>query len=1034
MFIKRGVSRTGFVFALVGLTFTYGFTSRLSRPRLAATPLDSGSSIERALEPGEEHRYALSLPAGEWAQIVVEQHGLDALVQVSGPDGRTFAEFQDEIRSVGREQVEIVAEQAGAYTLLVKAVSRQGFYRIRLEARRPAADRDRVNQNLRTQRFTGARLEADGRFADAASVLEQALASADRTTPENPQVAAVTVQLARVYRQLPDPARSESLYNRALALMDRSPGAGDPATALVRSQLAELYHYTGDRLKAEALLREAMDIVERTLGDENTWFVSCLNTLGNLRESVGDLDEAEAIIRRALSISETIGDVESAQYAELLNNLGEVFRQRQDFTNAEAFLKRSVALTETLAGPETYSIAPALQNLGIVARERKDYPRAVAYNLRALSIRERTVGPDHPAVAHILTNLANVYRSTGDYERSQETHFRALRIWERAAGPYQPTTLLSVGNIAKTYAAQGDVADALIYQRRSDTIVEKQLTLNLAVGSERQKLAFAASVTGRTDRTISLHLVQAPRDVDAGALAALVVLQRKGRVLDAMSEALKPVRGRVAAAEDRALPEKLWHTTEQLARVALNPSDGAHAEERDQQIKDLEARKERLEAELSERSAEFRAQNQPVTLEAVQAAMPADAALLEFAIYRPFDPRAERNAEAYGPARYAVYVLRKHAAPQGFDLGAADDIHRTVDALRQALRDPARKDVQVHARAVYERIVRPLVSSIGDARRLLVSPDGELNLVPFEALVDGRSRYLIESYSIAYLTSGRDLLRMQVKRPVGRRPAIFADPLFGEPEAPLWVHADRTTGRTPAAPAASPPHMTPAAAMHFVPLAASAEEAQAIKRLFPDASLFTGRMAEKAALRRLESPVLLHIASHGFFLQNSADVENPLLRSGLALAGANLNADSSEGGILTALEAAGLNLWGTKLVTLSACDTGIGEVRDGEGVYGLRRAFVLAGAETVVMSLWQVSDHVALETMVAFYEGLRSGLGRGDALRQAKLALLRRHGREHPFYWASFIQSGEWTSLEGGRPTVPRELPLNADAPSLARR
>ena len=191
------------------------------------------------------------------------------------------------------------------------------------------------------------------------------------------------------------------------------------------------------------------------------------------------------------------------------------------------------------------------------------------------------------------------------------------------------------------------------------------------------------------------------------------------------------------------------------------------------------------------------------------------------------------------------------------------------------------------------------------------------------------------------------------------------------------------------------------------------EEANAIKTLFPDALLFTGSRARKAALQQVEAPRMLHIASHGFFLQDAhVNGENPLLRAGLALAGANLPHETNESGILTALEASSLNLWGTQLVTLSACDTGVGEIRNGEGVYGLRRSFVLAGAESLVMSLWPVSDSVARETMVSFYTGLRAGLGRGDALRQAKLALLKRKVRQHPFYWASFIQSGDWTSLD----------------------
>ena len=140
------------------------------------------------------------------------------------------------------------------------------------------------------------------------------------------------------------------------------------------------------------------------------------------------------------------------------------------------------------------------------------------------------------------------------------------------------------------------------------------------------------------------------------------------------------------------------------------------------------------------------------------------------------------------------------------------------------------------------------------------------------------------------------------------------------------------------------------------------------------------------------------------------------------MAGANLNRSGSETGILTALEASNLDLWGTKLVTLSACDSGVGEILNGEGVYGLRRAFLLAGAESVVMSLWPVSDYATREMMTSYYKGLRDGLGRSEALRQTELAMLKRKGRRHPFYWASFIESGEWANLEGQRGGANQEI------------
>jgi CHAT domain-containing protein len=272
---------------------------------------------------------------------------------------------------------------------------------------------------------------------------------------------------------------------------------------------------------------------------------------------------------------------------------------------------------------------------------------------------------------------------------------------------------------------------------------------------------------------------------------------------------------------------------------------------------------------------------------------------------------------------------------------------------------------------------------------------------------------------------------MQVTRATKSEPVVVADPLFGTPRVataratkPRLASA-RTAGRS----------ITTAKdlrSVYFAPLANTGLEARSIKAMFPSATLLTGPHATKAALKVVNAPSILHIATHGFFLEDAnrrnADAEsrtqtadgrpqsdNPLLRAGLALSGANLGKDGGGEGILTALEASNLNLWGTKLVTLSACDTGIGEVRAGEGVYGLRRAFFLAGAETVVMSLWPVSDYVTREMMTAFYTGLKQGLGRGEALRQAQLATLKHKGREHPFYWASFIQAGDWTPLDTRR-------------------
>jgi CHAT domain-containing protein len=192
--------------------------------------------------------------------------------------------------------------------------------------------------------------------------------------------------------------------------------------------------------------------------------------------------------------------------------------------------------------------------------------------------------------------------------------------------------------------------------------------------------------------------------------------------------------------------------------------------------------------------------------------------------------------------------------------------------------------------------------------------------------------------------------------------------------------------------------------------------------------MLLGAEASEGALKRAPAPRVVHMATHGFFLADlpapdegerglelgsGGKMVNPLLRSGLALAGANVRRTGGEDGILTAMEVAGLDLWGTKLVVLSACQTGVGEVRTGDGVYGLRRALVLAGSESQVMSLWSVADRATRDLMVAYYARLERGEGRSAALRAVQLRMLRRAATRHPFFWAAFIQSGAWSPIEG---------------------
>jgi CHAT domain-containing protein len=305
----------------------------------------------------------------------------------------------------------------------------------------------------------------------------------------------------------------------------------------------------------------------------------------------------------------------------------------------------------------------------------------------------------------------------------------------------------------------------------------------------------------------------------------------------------------------------------------------------------------------------------------------------------------------------------------------------------------------------------------------LIAPDAQLHLIPFAALVDENNRYLIERYQITYLNSGRDLIRLKDPAVNPAAPLILADPNYNLAAVPdTLVASSRGDAQ----------RSLDLKTLAYGSLPATALEANGIVPLVPNARLFTQEQATETVVKQSANPKILHLATHGFFLENNLpdkpaapgrsqplNVENPLLRAGLALAGFNVrNRDNGDDGVLTAFDVTQLDLRATQLVVLSACDTGLGQVANGEGVYGLRRAFTLAGAQSLLMSLWKVDDVGTKDMMIRYYQALEKGQGRGEALRQVQLDMISEKLKsekggdyQHPYYWAAFIPLGDWTPL-----------------------
>jgi CHAT domain-containing protein/Tfp pilus assembly protein PilF len=864
-----------------------------------------------------------------------------------------------------------------------------------------------------------------GNYAQAESLLRRALTIREKVLgAEHPDTATPLNNLALLYKDKGNYAQAEMLYHRALAICENSLGPEHPYTAATLNNLAASYKDKGNYTQAETLYRRALTIREKILGAEHPATAGSLGNLAQLYYAKGDYAQAEALYRRALAINEKALGAEHPSTATALNDLADIYNTKSDYAQAETLYRRALAISEKTLGADHPDTATALNNLAAICNIKGENMQAELLFQRALAIYEKMLGAEHPNTAASLNNLAAIYKDKGNYSQAEPLFQRALAIYEKMLGPEHPNAAMSLNNLAKLYEATGDILQALNFRLRAQVIEEHNISINLAIGSERQKLAYLKTLVNETIHSIVLHVHFAPADKKARDLAINAVLQRKGRVLEAVNDSTEAIRRR-SSPQDRALFDHLKDERAQLARLVLGgPPQRVLPEVHQQTISRLEESVEKLEADISSRSAEFRIQSQPVTIAAVQAAIPADAALLEFYRY-----------EYKKESRYVAYVLRQLGEAQWVNLGEAAEIEQTIDKLRQALRDAKRQDIKSLARDVEQKVMRPIRALIGDTRRLLISPDGALNLIPFAALVDENGQYLVNRYSFSYLTSGRDLLRLQVKQESSPEAIVLADPDFGEGLKAVAAARRDIKSIATSAQSANPPasQNSPFSEAFFTSLPGTAGEALALKAFLPSARVLTRAQATETALKQVSRPRLLHIATHGFFLQdvgqpaggkeqdqqkaaaNDGRVENPYLRSGLALAGANLHKSGNDDGILTALETAGLDLWGTKLVVLSACNSGVGDVRNGDGVYGLRRSLVLAGSESQVMSLWKVSDQGTKELMVEYYKRLLRGEGRGEALRQVQLQMLKTPARRHPFYWASFIQSGEWANLDGKR-------------------
>jgi CHAT domain-containing protein/tetratricopeptide (TPR) repeat protein len=898
-------------------------------------------------------------------------------------------------------------------------------------------------------------------FPSTERTLVEALRLRRGAAPGSLAEAASWHAIGRLHRIRGAIAPSEAAFHNALRLRRRlAPRSLETASTL--NNLGIDASMRSDLDGAQTFYLQALGLIRPLLPD-SLEEAQVLNNLGLLTREAGDLDAAERSLVRAGQIWQRL-DPESEDLARAAVNLGAIASDRGDFTRAEEYQRVALARFQKIA-PDSLEVAKILNNLGMNARDRGDLTEADSLFNRALAICHRLF-PGSEEEATSLSSLSWTARERGRLDEAEAFTRRAFAIRSRQS-PNGSAVALSLAMLGALAMERGDLGRAADLGQRAFDLQNR-----IAPGSlyEAEYLLFLAEVAlaqgapGRAEplarQALAIRRRLSPRSGLEGEALDLVglILQRQGRLREAeetCKEAVDAVEAQIGrlSGMDESRPGfqarfgRIYRHLIELQVARGEPAAALHTLER--------SRARALLALLAERDLAFEADVPAALLERQQRLdreyekAQQSLAGLDPRLAAELDPllatlarlRGERAALAARIARASPrYASLRSPQPLElagiravldpgtvwlsysvddektflFVVSAASFTVHTLPIGRQALGEevavfrslilrgreearpagPAPEPVLLAAGSrLYDLLVAPAAADIARAGRVLLSPDGPLHILPFAALVHGEPPvFLAEEkpwHSVLSATLYAEIRRGRRGDRAGTGPLVaFADPLV----------------QAPAAGSVDDPGEAPVRRYRqgLRPLPGAREEVRALASLWGrDAYVYVGAAASEQRLRELPvRPRYLHFACHALL-----DRRYPL-DSALALA---RPADPQDNGLLQAWEIFERLHLDAELVTLSACETGLGRDGGGEGLIGLTRAFQYAGARSVLASLWSVSDHTTAELMERFYALLRAGRPKDLALQEAQQALLHAGGgAAHPVHWAAFTLSGDW--------------------------
>jgi CHAT domain-containing protein/tetratricopeptide (TPR) repeat protein len=830
--------------------------------------------------------------------------------------------------------------------------------------------------------------------------------------------------LANVYEAMGRYEQSEWLMLQTLALTRKYEGEKNAGYAINLNNLAGLYHAMGQYVKAEQFYVQAKDLRKLLVGENHAEYATSLNNLAMLYRDMGQFEKAEPLYIRSKEIRRRTLGVNHLDYATSLNNLGSLYQDLGMYDKAEALALEAKDIRKSLVGEHHPEYANSLNNLAILYEETGQYTKAESSLLQAVAIWKKIYGEHHLIYARGLNNMAALYRKAQIRTKESEALYtQALELRKRILGENHPETAEVRNDLAMLYTGIGEYAKAEPFFMAGGKTASGNLQTTFSILSEKEKGNYVTHTISYAECSNSLLYYNSKASPD-------FVRSNLNQLLFLKSVALTDTRNMLESVRNSTDPElKRLVGRWQEVKLLLARQYGLPMADRMPGLVKAEEEAETLEKELNRRSSLFRNQQSAfrITMNDIREKMRPDEAAIEFVRFKLY------RYTSTDSIMYAAYVFtKKDTVPYFVPLCEERQLQRLFDSAGKtpaAMVNSFYRGLSVQDRqagmgaGLYRLIWQPLVPFLKEARVISYSPAGKLFSVAFYALPADSATLLIDKYTLQQFTSIRQLCLRTTTEP-GVKPlssVLFGDADFSMDSLELVKH------RAASSAAAYIPASRGSDVGSWPDLPGTAEEVNRIRDLFLaqkiSTQLFTKTAATEENLKRLtgKSPAVLHIATHGFFLADPSGkkkntgagegntykmAHDPLLRSGLIFAGGNYvwsgkkPVDGVEDGIATAYEISQLNLGTTELVVLSACETALGDIKGSEGVFGLQRAFKMAGVKKMIVSLWQVPDKETAELMTAFYSYWLKGKAINEAFVQAQGDMRKKYT---PYYWAAFV-------------------------------